>query len=75
MTIILPQPAIPAGVTVIEAINRGILPLDVRVLNAGTGQPNNTLHALLSSGAVKHGTLASTLQYETRNGYCMYGGY
>jgi hypothetical protein len=75
MTIILPQPQIPAGMTILEAIARGYLPAQVRVLNAGTGLPNNTLQSLLATGAVKNSTLASTLQYEVKSGFAVYGGY
>jgi len=78
MTIILPQPVIPAGMTVAEALARGYLPANVQVLNAGNGLPNSTLHSLLAVGVVQHSTVASTLQYSVSphgGGFATYGGY
>jgi hypothetical protein len=80
MTIILPQPTVPTGMTVLEALTLGYLPAQVRVINAGSGLPNSTLHSLLSTGAVSHATLASSLQYEVLNPhglvqFATYGGY
>jgi hypothetical protein len=80
MTIILPQPAIPVGMTIIEAIARGYLPPQVKILNAGLGLPCQTVHSLLAAGALSHSTKCDTLIFEmlgnptTHQLFATYGG-
>jgi hypothetical protein len=80
MTIILPQPLIPAGMTIMEALSRGYLPPQVKVLNAGLGLPCQTLHSLLAAGVLSHSTRCDTLTFEMIGSpaihvfFCTYGG-
>jgi hypothetical protein len=73
MTIIVPHPTPPAGMTIIEAISRGYLPADVQILNLGAGLPNPTIALALSTGRITHSTQCASLVFASP--YASYGGY
>jgi hypothetical protein len=72
MTIIVPHPQPPAGMTLLEAMARGYLPADVQITNLGAGLPNPTIALALSTGRITHATLCSTLAFAAP--YASYGG-
>lgn len=72
MTIIIPRPQAPAGMTILEAITRGYLPADVQITNLGAGLPNPTIALALSTGRITHATLCSALVFAAP--YASYGG-
>jgi hypothetical protein len=61
VTQIFPQPVIPTGYTIAQAMSLGLLPAQTQIQGFGVGAPCPTLGQLISDGLVSPAALASTL--------------
>jgi hypothetical protein len=71
VTIIAPQPVVPAGMTILAALTSGLVPAQIQVSGFGTGAVNPTLASLISDGLVNPSALYSTLSIANP---AVYGG-
>jgi hypothetical protein len=69
LTQIFPQPVIPAGQTILQAMSSGILPAQTLIQGFGVGAVCPSLAQLISDGLVNPSALASTLSIANPAGY------